>query len=94
MERGVQGIRTYVTRSVAELRAESKAKLGAAQVEFDQKKKRYEKVTALFRDGAGSPTEVEKAYGEAEIARQNMEAIREELQQHKLLLVQFVQLLL
>lgn len=71
-------------RRVAMSKASGKAKLTAAEVEFDLKSQRYQKLAQLYREGAGSPEEAGKARGEAEVARQNVEAILETVDQSRL----------
>lgn len=71
-------------RRVAISIASGKAKLTAAEVEFNLKSQRYQKMAQLYREGAGSPEEANKARGEAEVARQNVEAILETVDQSQL----------
>lgn len=71
-------------RRVAMSKASGKAKLTAAEVEFNLKSQRYQKLTQLYHEGAGSPEEASKARAEAEVARQNVEAILESVDQARL----------
>ena len=70
--------------SVARAKANTNAKLKAMKVEFETKKKRYDKLVELKQSGAGSPEEVDKANADMEVARQNMVAIEEQTEQFRL----------
>lgn len=72
------------SRRLATAKASSKARLKAAEVEFEAKTKSYDKRVKLLADRAGSPEEVEKAKTEVELARQSIEAIVEEQEQASL----------
>lgn len=72
------------SRQLAAAKARSSAKLNAAQVEFDQKKKRYEKLVQLLRENAGSPEEVDRAKADMQVANENIVGLREEKAQHQL----------
>jgi RND family efflux transporter MFP subunit len=69
------------SKRLASAKANSKARLKAAKVEYEAKTKRYKKLVTLREDGAGSAEEVEKAQTDAEVARQSVEAIIEENEQ-------------
>ena len=72
------------SKNLASAKANGTAKLKAAQVEFEQKQRRHQKLVALLQDNAGSPEEVEVAQANMEVARENISGIREELQQSQL----------
>jgi RND family efflux transporter MFP subunit len=69
---------------LAQAKANSKASRRAAEVEFETKSTRYEKLVRLISQKAGSPQEVERAKADVEVARQNVEAIIEEIEQYSL----------
>ena len=69
------------SKRLASAKANSKARLKAAKVEFEAKTKRLKKLILLREDGAGSVQEVEKAKTDAEVSRQSVEAIIEENEQ-------------
>ena len=77
------------TRNIALAKSRNQAKLNAARVEFKIKNDRYQKLLRLLDEGAGSPEEVERALGDTAVAEQNIEAIREELGQHQLEVLQY-----
>ena len=66
------------SRRVAESKANSTARMKAAEVEYNIKRVRYEKLVELVKEGAGSPEEVERARADAEVALRNVEALLEE----------------
>jgi len=72
------------TRQIAESKANNKARIKAAEVEYQIKQARYEKLVQLVRDGAGSPEEVERAKADAEVAQQEIQALREQAEQYRL----------
>lgn len=72
------------SRRLSLAKANTKARLQAAKVEFDAKTKNYNKRVKLLEDRAGSPEEVDKAKTEVDLARQNIEAIIEENDQYAL----------
>ena len=72
------------SKRIAAAKANGTAKLKAAQVEFDRKSKRHEKLVALLNDNAGSPDEVAIAQADMEVARENISGIHEELEQNQL----------
>ncbi len=72
------------SKRLALAKASSKARLRAAEVEFNAKTKSYHKRVKLLEDQAGSPEEVEKAKTEVDLAQQNIEAIVEEQEQASL----------
>lgn len=69
---------------LAQAKASSTAKLKAAQIEWETKASNYDKLVGLIKDSAASPKEVESAQSSAQVAKQNVEAIREELEQFSL----------
>ena len=69
---------------LAQAKANSSARLKAAEVEFEAKEKKYKKLVKLISEKAGSPQEVERAKADYEVARQNVEAIIEEMEQFTL----------
>jgi RND family efflux transporter MFP subunit len=71
-------------RRVATAKASGKARLAAAEVEFSLKSQRYQKLSQLYQEGAGSPEEASKARGAAEVARQDVEATLEAIDQSRL----------
>lgn len=72
------------SKRLAMAKANTKARLRAAEVEFESKTKSYNKRVRLLADNAGSPEEVDKAKTEVDIAQQNIEAIVEENEQYVL----------
>ncbi len=77
------------TRRIAESKANNKARIKAAEIEFQIKNTRYEKLVSLVRDGAGSPEEGERALADTQVAKQNIEALLEEAEQHRLEVQQY-----
>ena len=75
------------SRQLAAAKSGSSAKLNAAQVEFEQKKKRYEKLVQLLREDAGSPEEVERAKADMQVANEYVVQLQEEKEQNQLELV-------
>ncbi len=61
-------------RQLAAAKARSTARLNAAQVEFEQRNQRYEKLEQLLRENAGSPEEVERAKADMQVAHENVVA--------------------
>ena len=72
------------SRRLSQAKANTKARLKSAEVEYESKQKHYKKLVELFAEEAGSPQEVEQAKTDAEVARQNIEAILEENEQFTL----------
>lgn len=72
------------SRQLAAAKARSSAKLNAARVEYEQKKKRYEKLVQLLRENAGSPEEVERANADMQVANENVVGLQEEKAQNQL----------
>ena len=77
------------SRRVVASKANSTARMKAAEVEYTIKRIRYEKLVLLVKDGAGSPEEVERARADAEVALRNVEAILEENNQFQLEVKQY-----
>ncbi len=71
-------------QQLAAAKARSTARLNAAQVEFEQKNQRYQKLEQLLRENAGSPEEVERAKADMQVANQNVVALQEEKEQNQL----------
>ncbi len=69
------------SRRLAQAKAQSTARLKAAEAEYESKTKRYQQLIDLLKENAGSPEEVERAKTQSEIARQGVEAILEETEQ-------------
>ncbi len=69
------------SKRLAQAKAGSKARLKAAEIEFDAKSKRYDQLVELQKEGAGTKEEVEKAKTDVEVARQSVEAFIEENEQ-------------
>jgi len=69
------------SKRLAQAKANSRARLKAAQVEFEAKTKRHSQLVELQKEGAGSHEEVEKAYADVEVSKQAVEAIIEENEQ-------------
>lgn len=76
------------SRRVAAAKAGSTARLHAAEIEFEQKRKRFGQLSKLLEENAGSPQEVERAQTDMQVAAEHVEAIREEQEQFKLELAQ------
>lgn len=72
------------SRRLAQAKANSQARLKAAEVEHESKLKRYQQLVDLVKENAGSPEEVERAKTQSEIARQGVAAIAEEKAQFAL----------
>jgi RND family efflux transporter MFP subunit len=77
------------SRRVAESKANSTARLKAAEVEYNIKRVRYEKLVELVKEGAGSPEEVERARADTEVALRNVEAILEDTNHFQLEVQQY-----
>ena len=72
------------SRRLSRAKANMKAKLRSAEVQFATNTKRFEQKVELLNENAGSPEEVQRAKTEAEISKQNVEAILEEAEQFRL----------
>ena len=72
------------SRRLAQAKANTTARLKAAEAEFESKQKRYQQLVQLLREKAGNPEEVERAKTDTEVARQSVEAIIEENEQNRL----------
>jgi len=66
------------SREVAHRKACSSARIKALEVEFEIHKNRYEQLRGLLNDGAGSPEEARRAKADADVARLNVQAARED----------------
>jgi len=66
------------SRRVAQSKANASARQQALKIEHDIKQDRYEKLFKLQQDGAGSPEEVKRAEADANIAKLNWEAAKED----------------
>jgi RND family efflux transporter MFP subunit len=66
------------SRRVVEKKATRSAAIKALEVEYELKHNRYVQLRELLDDGAGSPEEMRRAEADAEVARLNVEAAREE----------------
>ena len=71
-------------RRIAEAKANNIAKRKAAEIEYEIKQARHEKLVRLRKEGAGSPEEVKRAKADTEVARQNISALVEEAQLYQL----------
>ncbi|MFK7769633.1 MAG: efflux RND transporter periplasmic adaptor subunit [Mariniblastus sp.] len=72
------------SRRLSRAKANQKAKLRSAEVQFETNTKRYEQKVKLLEEKAGSPEEVQRAKSDVEISKQNVEAILEENEQSSL----------
>lgn len=72
------------SKRLSQAKANSRARLKAAEIEYEAKSRRYEQLVELLADDAGSPEEVVRAKTEAEIAKQNIEEIIEGNEQQAL----------
>ena len=66
--------------AMAKAKATSSARIKAAEVEYATMEKRFDKLTELLDRGAGRPEEVEKARANADVAKHNIAALKEELE--------------
>ncbi len=78
------------SRRIAEQRATTRAKVEAARVESEKKKRRYETLAALSNDGVGTPEELAEAEANARIAELGVTSAEEELQQYALELEEII----
>ena len=77
------------SRRVAKSKADNRAKLKSAEIEYQTKLARYEKLVKLAQEGAGSPEEVARSKADAEVASQEIEALREQANQFRLEVEQY-----
>lgn len=69
---------------VAEQKASSTSRVEALQVEYNRKQRRYETLKELSRDGGGTAEELLDAEAETQIAKLNVKAAEDEIEQYKL----------
>ena len=72
------------SRKVAQAKADNKARLEALQIELAAKEQRLANIAQIYKDGAGSVEEVNRAQVDADVARRNLDAANEEVVLNKL----------
>ena len=78
MEMDMQVLRA--SREIAVAKQNSNARLRAAEVEYQTKNNRYEKLVELLKERAGTPEEVDRAKSDAQVAFEKVQELREEIQ--------------
>lgn len=66
------------SRQLADRKASSSARIMALEVELELRINRFEQLRGLLGDGAGNPEEVRRARADADVARLNVQAARED----------------